>query len=197
MPGCWSFSAGSTGNNVFQRLLFSATTRGERYVSRRQETRLQDGYAARIGHGGGGACYIRCFGGPAQGRQSERTDGAGYPAVAIDTRCRNQTVGTRRAGDNRCAAEQHSARARASGCGGAESRRYASAAAGSGRKDRRPDPAKVDTGRAIPIQEASNLILRSAPCARLEGWPRVHAPCPSFETLASQAPQDEVSVTWR
>ena len=26
------------------------------------------------------------------------------------------------------------------------------------------------------------------PYARLEGWPRVHALCPSFETLASQAP---------
>jgi hypothetical protein len=30
------------------------------------------------------------------------------------------------------------------------------------------------------------------PCARLEGWPRVRALRPSFETLASQAPQDEV-----
>src|SRR5258708_14549850 len=31
------------------------------------------------------------------------------------------------------------------------------------------------------------------PVARLEGWPRVRALHPSFETLASQAPQDEVS----
>src|SRR5665213_1448115 len=31
-------------------------------------------------------------------------------------------------------------------------------------------------------------------CARLEGWPRVHASRPSFETLASQAPQDDVSA---
>src|SRR5450631_3146914 len=47
----------------------------------------------------------------------------------------------------------------------------------------------------------SDLILRSAPsrqrtcavrCARLEGWPRVRTLRPSFETLASQAPQDEV-----
>src|SRR4030088_935020 len=35
--------------------------------------------------------------------------------------------------------------------------------------------------------------LRSAPGARLEGWPRVQLLCPSFETLASQAPQDEES----
>src|SRR5882672_12249927 len=33
-----------------------------------------------------------------------------------------------------------------------------------------------------------------APCARLEGWPRVPALRPSFETLASQAPQDEVRI---
>ena len=32
---------------------------------------------------------------------------------------------------------------------------------------------------------------------RLEGWPRVHALCPSFETLASQAPQDEVGILHR
>jgi hypothetical protein len=45
-----------------------------------------------------------------------------------------------------------------------------------------------------------SLILRSgdgdalaSPCARLEGWPRVHALCPSFETPreARAAPQDE------
>jgi len=38
----------------------------------------------------------------------------------------------------------------------------------------------------------SDLILRSAPCARLEGWPRVRKLRSSFETLASQAAQDEV-----
>src|SRR5450432_2630073 len=52
----------------------------------------------------------------------------------------------------------------------------------------------------------SDLILRSAPsrqrtcavrCARLEGWPRVRTLRPSFETLASQAPQDEVSILQR
>jgi hypothetical protein len=32
------------------------------------------------------------------------------------------------------------------------------------------------------------------PCARLEGWQRVPALRPSFETLASQAPQDEVGI---
>jgi hypothetical protein len=32
---------------------------------------------------------------------------------------------------------------------------------------------------------------------RLEGWPRDHAFRPSFETLASQAPQDEGSVAGR
>src|SRR6266478_9112461 len=37
----------------------------------------------------------------------------------------------------------------------------------------------------------SALILRSAPRARLEGWPRVLALLPSFETRASTAPQDE------
>src|SRR5476651_2452312 len=49
----------------------------------------------------------------------------------------------------------------------------------------------------------SDLIRRSAlsrqrtravRCARLEGWPRVRTLPPSFETLASQAPQDEVSI---
>jgi hypothetical protein len=42
----------------------------------------------------------------------------------------------------------------------------------------------------------SGLILRSiAPAMRLEGW---RAPClrPSFETLAAQAPQDEVRDTF-
>src|ERR1700681_2446068 len=44
----------------------------------------------------------------------------------------------------------------------------------------------------------SNLLNRpptssggARPGARLEGWPRVRALPPSFETLASQAPQDE------
>src|SRR5882724_4860014 len=37
-----------------------------------------------------------------------------------------------------------------------------------------------------------DLILRSERRERLEGWPRVRALRPSFETLASQAPQDEV-----
>src|SRR6202011_4946505 len=37
-----------------------------------------------------------------------------------------------------------------------------------------------------------NLILRSVRRTRLEGWPRVLPVPPSFETLASQAPQDEV-----
>src|SRR5882724_7219539 len=32
-------------------------------------------------------------------------------------------------------------------------------------------------------------------CGRLEGWPRVRALCPSFETHASQAPRDEVLQT--
>src|ERR1700682_2804343 len=45
------------------------------------------------------------------------------------------------------------------------------------------------------VKHISDLILRSALCARLEGWPRVPALCPSFETLASQAPQDEDSIS--
>src|SRR5712664_3634427 len=48
----------------------------------------------------------------------------------------------------------------------------------------------ADTENSLSASET--LILRSAHSARLEGWPRVHALCPSFETLASQAPQDEV-----
>src|SRR5258705_13986457 len=41
------------------------------------------------------------------------------------------------------------------------------------------------------LLQANRLILRSAARARLEGWPQVRALRPSFETLASQAPQDE------
>src|SRR5258708_28192939 len=59
----------------------------------------------------------------------------------------------------------------------------------------------------VPAFEVVNISRTSSPrngfaviaggarlCARLEGWPRVRALRPSFETLASQAPQDEVSI---
>src|SRR6266849_7397676 len=57
----------------------------------------------------------------------------------------------------------------------------------------------------VPANEVVNISRTSSPrngfaviaggarlCARREGWPRVRALRPSFETLASQAPQDEV-----
>ena len=59
-----------------------------------------------------------------------------------------------------------------------------------------------DQRPVVPANEVvkyiSDLILRSRALARrLEGWTRVHALCPSFETLASQAPQDEVGILHR
>ena len=40
----------------------------------------------------------------------------------------------------------------------------------------------------------SCIFEKSAPRARLDGWPRVNMLRPSFETLASQASQDEVRI---
>src|SRR5258708_10956335 len=45
-----------------------------------------------------------------------------------------------------------------------------------------------------PEERALPAAHLRCPVARLEGWPRVHALRPSFETLASQAPQDEASI---
>jgi hypothetical protein len=63
----------------------------------------------------------------------------------------------------------------------------------------------LESQPSSPAKEVVNISPTSSPrngfaviaggarhCARLEGWPRVHASRPSFETLASQAPQDEV-----
>jgi hypothetical protein len=44
-----------------------------------------------------------------------------------------------------------------------------------------------------PWLRLENLTLRRPQRGRREGWPRVRALRPSFETLASQAPQDEAS----
>jgi hypothetical protein len=61
----------------------------------------------------------------------------------------------------------------------------------------------LDIIQANELVKDTDLILRSAlsrqrncavRCARLEGWPRVRTLRPSFETLASQAPQDEVGI---
>src|SRR3977135_2651041 len=45
-----------------------------------------------------------------------------------------------------------------------------------------------------PSPGCFDLILGSLRSKFLEGWRRVHALCPSVETLASQAPQDEVDI---
>src|SRR4030088_1056752 len=50
----------------------------------------------------------------------------------------------------------------------------------------------LSSREVVNISPASSL--GACLCARLEGWPRVPAFHPSFETLASQAPQDEVSA---
>src|SRR3979490_809784 len=48
--------------------------------------------------------------------------------------------------------------------------------------------------RPHPEERALRQRTCAVRCARLEGWPRVHILFPSFETLASQAPQDEVRI---
>jgi diguanylate cyclase with GGDEF domain len=60
----------------------------------------------------------------------------------------------------------------------------------------RPSPRLVRAGSGLAYcWAASSRGARL--CARLEGRPRVRAFGPSFETLASQAPQDEVSIPSR
>src|SRR6266480_149254 len=54
----------------------------------------------------------------------------------------------------------------------------------------------IAADKANFLSAAEILILRSAHSARLEGWPRVHSLPPSFETLAAQAPQDEVITSF-
>jgi hypothetical protein len=132
---------GFQGNNAFTGPLTSPMGWGERYVSRRQKTRVQDGFAGRLRDGRGGACRIRRVPGPAQRRN--HADGAGHATVAVDTRRRNQTVGACRAGDDRRAAKPDSTRTRPSGCRRAEGRRHAGAAAGSSRKDRGTGQGKI------------------------------------------------------
>ena len=63
-----------------------------------------------------------------------------------------QTVGARRAHDDRCAAERHSARTRASRYGRAEGRRPHCAAARAGGKERAADQGKI---AAISLRSSS------------------------------------------
>src|SRR5260370_34686263 len=67
---------------------------GERYVSRRQETCLQEGYAARLRDGCGGAYCIWPLVGVAHSTQS--ANGAGDPTVSMLAAC------SRGAADSTC-----------------------------------------------------------------------------------------------
>ena len=138
---CPESRAGSQRNNAFTCRLIPPMRCGERYVFRRQETRLQDGYAARLRTNRVGACCIRPFSGPARSPQS--ANGAGDAAIAVDARCRNQTVRAPRANHHRRAAKRGSAATCTSRCRGAEGRCCDRIAAGSGRKDRSPDQGSI------------------------------------------------------
>ena len=92
MPGCWRCSQlgwpclpGSSGNNAPQRPLIRLVMGGERYVFGRQKTRVQEGFAACLRHGRGGAGAVRCFAGRAC--RSQSANGAGDATVAIDAGC--------------------------------------------------------------------------------------------------------------
>lgn len=94
-------------NNTLSQPLISRTNSrrpsGELNVSRRQQTCLQEGPAARLSHGGNWAGDIRCIRGSAQGWPSELTNGAGDATAAVDPRSGDKTFRARRASDHGCA----------------------------------------------------------------------------------------------
>lgn len=156
---------GSQGNNALTCPLIPPMRCGERYVFRRQETRLQDGYAARMRINRVGACCIRPFAGPAQRQQS--ANGAGDATVAVDARCRNQTVRAPRANDDRCATKRGSATTCTARCRGAEGRCRDHVAAGSGRKDRSPDQGKITAASPHPHPEERSVRSASRRIGRV------------------------------
>jgi hypothetical protein len=126
---------------------------GENDAHRSQEARLPARYAACSRDGRGRGRDLRRVADRAfSARYAVR---AGDAAVAIDAGCRIQAVVTFRSRDNGTAAERDSAATCASRYRGAEGRRRAGAAAGSGRKGRPADPAEV-----IASRTAAGLVER-------------------------------------